>query len=149
MKEKLRYHVATAASYIEIIISILVLIGICFAGIDFIREVFLLAKGAILGQEVNISIETYLGAGLQLVIGVEFVKMIAKHTMSSTVEVLVYAIARKLVISHGTAIDVLFEVVAIAILFAIKRYLKEAKCKEQEEKSLNFIKQQKLDREDE
>lgn len=72
----------------------------------------------------SVSIEQFLSAGLQLIIGVEFVKMIAKHTFGSTIEVLVFAIARKLVISHGGTFELLMGVIAIAILFAIRKYLK-------------------------
>lgn len=124
MKEKLRFIVATMSSYMEILISVFLLVGIAIAGVDLLKDLGEMMRLAFSGTPASISVEQFLSAGLQLIIGVEFVKMIAKHTMGSTIEVLVYAIARKLVISHGGAIDLLMGVVAIAILFFIKKYLR-------------------------
>lgn len=124
MKEKLRFIVATISSYMEILISVFVLIGIAVAGVDLLKDLGDMLRLAFSDTPSSVSIEQFLAAGLQLIIGVEFVKMIAKHTMGSTIEVLVYAIARKLVISHGGTIDLLMGVIAIAILFFTKKYLR-------------------------
>lgn len=131
MKEKLRFIVATMSSYMEILISVFLLVGIAVAGVDLLKDLGEMIGLAFSGTPSSISIEQFLSAGLQLIIGVEFVKMIAKHTMGSTIEVLVYAIARKLVISHGGALDLLMGVIAIAILFFIKKYLKINKIENQ------------------
>lgn len=131
MKERLRFIVARISSYMEIIISGFLLLGIAIAGIDLVKDLGVMSQAALSNEGVAVSIESYLATGLQLIIGVEFVKMIAKHTMGSTIEVLVYAIARKLVISHGGASELLMEIIAIAILFFIKKYLREkSKCEE-------------------
>lgn len=124
MKEKLRFIVATMSSYMEIIISVFLLVGIAVAGVDLLKNLLEMIRLAFSEIPASISIEQFLSTGLQLIIGVEFVKMIAKHTMGSTIEVLVYAIARKLVISHGGTVDLLMGVIAIAILFFIKKYLR-------------------------
>nr|WP_302599141.1 transporter [uncultured Cellulosilyticum sp.] len=124
MKERLRFIVATMSSYMEILISVLLLVGIAVAGIDLLKNLSEMISVAFSETPASISIEQFLSSGLQLIIGVEFVKMIAKHTMGSTIEVLVYAIARKLVISHGGTADLLMGVIAIAILFFIKKYLR-------------------------
>lgn len=124
MKEKLRYIVASISSYMEIVISVMLLIGIAIAGIDLIKALVEMLKLTLSDTTATVPIEQYLSIGLQLIIGVEFVKMIAKHTMGSTIEVLVYAIARKLVISHGGAADLLLGIIAIALLFVIKKYLR-------------------------
>ena len=69
------------------------------------------------------TIETFLGHALQLIIGVEFVKMVAKHTTESALDVLVFAVARKMIIEHGnTMLDLLIGSVAIAVLFLLKKY---------------------------
>ena len=122
LKRKLRKNVARISSYIEICISVLILIGILVAMINLGIELIGLSKEALIAPEVTIPIEDYLAAGLQLIIGVEFVKMISKHTVGSTIDVLLFAIARKLVVSHGSAIDELLSIIGIAILFIIKYY---------------------------
>lgn len=127
MKQKLRGLLAKTSSYLEITISAVVLLGIAIAGIDFVKDFVNMFWMAFVKEKSSVTLEDFLAQGLQLIIGVEFVKMIAKHTMGSTIEVLVYAIARKLVVSHDGALEVLLEVIAIAVLFSIKRYLRSSK----------------------
>lgn len=122
LKKRLRRGVAKVSSYIEILISVLLLIGICIAALNLAIELGIMGREAIMVKDVTLPIEEYLATGLQLIIGVEFVKMISKHTVSSTIDVLLFAIARKLVITHGTALDLLLGIIGIAILFIVKKY---------------------------
>ena len=64
-----------------------------------------------------------LSVTLNLVIGVEFTKMLIKHTPESVVDVLLFAIARQMVVYHERTLDLLIGVLAIAGLFAIKKFL--------------------------
>lgn len=61
----------------------------------------------------------------ELVIGIEFVKMLAKHTPGSAIEVLLYTIARTLIIDHSSMLASLLGVVSIAILFAVRKYFSD------------------------
>jgi len=122
LKRKLRKSVARLSSYIEIFISILILIGIFVATINLGVELLGISKEALIAPEITVPIEEYLATGLELIVGVEFVKMISKHTVGSTIDVLLFAIARKLVVSHGSSIDLLLGILGIAILFVVKYY---------------------------
>lgn len=122
LKRRLRKNVARLSSYIEIFISILILIGIFVATINLGIELIGISKEALIAPEVTVPIEQYLATGLELIVGVEFVKMISKHTVGSTIDVLLFAIARKLVVSHGSSMDLLLGILCIAILFVIKYY---------------------------
>ena len=68
-------------------------------------------------------LHTFLGVAFNVVIGVEFLKMLARHNMSSCIEVLLFAIARQMVIEHTTAAENLLMILAIALLFAIRKFL--------------------------
>jgi len=74
---------------------------------------------------LQLSFERILSMTLALVIGVEFTKMLFKHTPESVLDVLLFAIARQVVMYHERTMDLLFGIVAIAGLFAIKKYLVE------------------------
>ena len=76
VKEYLRRKVAFFASFIEIAISIIVLIAIVIAGIQVVREVFSLAGD----PKAHEGFTVFLGHAFNLIIGVEFIKMLAKHT---------------------------------------------------------------------
>ncbi len=66
---------------------------------------------------------TFLSRSLGLVVGLEFIKMLCKHTAETVVEVLMFAIARQMVVEHLTTFETLIGVLAIAILFFIRKYL--------------------------
>ena len=68
-------------------------------------------------------LEAFMGTILTLVVGIEFVRMLILHTPQSVIEVLLYAVARPVVISHEQAIDHLIGVLAIAVIFVIQKYL--------------------------
>lgn len=122
IKRRLRTSVARVSSYIEIMISVLILIGILVATISWGTELIAMSKEILKIRKVIVPIEEYLATGLQLIVGVEFVKMISKHTVDSVIDVLLFAIARKMIVSHGSSIDVLIGILSIAILFVIKYY---------------------------
>lgn len=65
----------------------------------------------------------FLGDALTLLIGVEFVKMLAKHTAENLLEVLMFAIARQMVVEHLNMTETLIGVVAIAVIFSIRKFL--------------------------
>ena len=60
---------------------------------------------------------------ISLIIGVEFIKMLYKHTPETVIDVLIFAIARQMVIYHEGSTDMLVGVIAMAGLFAAKRFL--------------------------
>ena len=53
---------------------------------------------------------------------IEFIKMLAKHSPGSVLEVLLYAIARHMIVGHEDAVQNLVSVVAIALIFIIRKY---------------------------
>ena len=58
-----------------------------------------------------------------LIIGVEMVRMLYLHTPITVFEVLLFAIARQIIIEHGSPLNSLIGVIAIAILFATRKFL--------------------------
>lgn len=119
LKDTLRQKVALTASAIEIVISIIVLLAICVSGVRVVGEVFSLASA----PDVYNAFNVFLGHAFNLIIGVEFIKMLAKHTPGSAIEVLLFAIARQMVVEHTTPFENLIAIVTIALIFAIRKFL--------------------------
>jgi uncharacterized membrane protein (DUF373 family) len=69
------------------------------------------------------SIHTYLHNILTLVVGLEFVRMLLDMTPANTLEVLIVAIARQVIIAHDNPWSNVASVLCIAGLFAIRRFL--------------------------
>ena len=64
----------------------------------------------------------FLGKAFNVIIGVEFLKMLIKQTPGSVVEVLLFSISRQLVVEHATALEYLLSILAIGVLFIIRKY---------------------------
>ena len=69
------------------------------------------------------SLDNYLHNILTIVVGLEFVRMLIDLTPANTLEVLIVAIARQVIVSHDDPLSNVACVVCIAGLFAIRRYL--------------------------
>ncbi|MEE0955048.1 MAG: phosphate-starvation-inducible PsiE family protein [Eubacterium sp.] len=65
----------------------------------------------------------FLRGMLSLVIGIEFVKILIRHQVEDVLDVLIFAIARFMIVSHGSGTEVLLQIIGVAILFAVRKYL--------------------------
>lgn len=74
----------------------------------------------LLGQ---FSLYEFFGSVMNVVVGLEFIKMLVLHTPKAVIDVLLFAIARQLVVSHSSSIDTLLGVAAVALIFIIKKFL--------------------------
>lgn len=68
-------------------------------------------------------VHTYLHSILTIVVGMEFVRMLIDMTPANTLEVLIVAIARQVIISHDDPISNVCCVLCIAGLFATRHFL--------------------------
>lgn len=74
----------------------------------------------LLGQ---FSLYEFFGSVMSVVVGLEFIKMLVLHTPKAVIDVLLFAIARQLVVSHSSSVDTLLGVVAVVLIFVIKKFL--------------------------
>lgn len=103
---------------LEIIISLVILVGFFMAVIPLIADM-----PGLLSNDNAYSFDVFLNYAFTLVIGIEFVRMLVKHTPSSALQVLLFAIARHLVLDGGSGVDLVLGVAAIAGIFAIRKFL--------------------------
>ena len=109
-RAELRNKIISAATLLEILLSGLVLIGLLLSMVPLLQWM----PGLLFdGNDVEVS--TFLQRALDIVIGIEFIKMLAKHSPGSSLEVLLYAIARHMVVGHESAMENLLSVSAIAL----------------------------------
>ncbi len=69
------------------------------------------------------SADTYLKSILTIVVGLEFVRMLINLTPANTLEVLIVAIARQVIVNHESALSNIACVLCIGGLFAIRKFL--------------------------
>ena len=116
-RAELRNKIISAATLLEILLSGLVLIGLLLSMVPLLQWM----PGLLFdGNDAEVSI--FLQRALDIVIGIEFIKMLAKHSPGSVLEVLLYAIARHMIVGHEDAVQNLVSVGAIALIFIIRKY---------------------------
>lgn len=77
-----------------------------------------------IGYGVGIKmLDGFLNEVLGLVVALEFVKMLIRHTPGTIIEVLLFATAKLMITSSKTAWELLAGAVAVAVLFAIRKFL--------------------------
>ena len=107
------------ARYTEIVLSIVIIIVIALAGL---RLILTTAGTSVMDMDTGF-FTSFLSQALSLVVGVEFVKMLCRHSAQTVVEVLLFATARQMVVEHLNPTQTLIGIVGITILFAIRKYL--------------------------
>ncbi len=114
-------HLRSAISLIEIIISIVIIIGV-LAGM-FSSLVQLPAMFNLTADRFYDEFSSFLGNVLLIVVGIELVRMLVTHTTRATLELVIYVIARKLLIYTETMMDMLLGTIALAIIFITMRFI--------------------------
>ncbi|MDU1006711.1 MAG: hypothetical protein E7A63_16825 [Clostridium butyricum] len=119
MKRFLREQVMKVADMLETVIGILLAVSIGILVVYLIGNI----KSIITNHSDLEVFNNYLAAAFNLVIGIEFIKMLCKHTPETVIEVLLFAIARQLIVEHTTTMENLVGIISIGILFATRKYL--------------------------
>ena len=119
MRKKLQDKMFEASYLFELLISVIVGIAILAFAMRLIID---MADVSIYKDGVE-SLVGILDDAITLAIGAELIKMLCKHTPETVIEVLAFALARQLIVGHAEAWQNLITVVAIAVLFAIRRFL--------------------------
>ena len=77
----------------------------------------------LLTAPASFSLGNFFSSALLLVMGIEFVQMLALHTADAVVDVLLFTIVRQMIVNHTDAVETLLGVAAVAGIFAIKKFL--------------------------
>lgn len=106
------------SSVFEGLISLIILVAIVMETITLVDE-FDMFKLPLSTVQMN----ELLGGILWLVIGLEFIKMLMEHSHAAVLEVMLFAIARQMIVDHTSMFENLMGVLAIGGVFAIRKFL--------------------------
>ena len=118
VKRFFRDQIAEAAALLETLLSGIVLVALLISIVPLVQRI----PGLFVDGN-GVEVYDFLTRALDIVIGIEFIKMLAKHSPGSVLEVLLYAIARHMIVGHEDALQNLVSVLAIALIFVIRRFL--------------------------
>ena len=119
LKIKIPNTIYRVAQLLEILVSFLVIIAILFSFATILHQLGIMAADPTAAD----GLQAFLSTAFTVVIGIEFLKMLSRHNLSSVVEVLLFAISRQMIIEHTTPVENLLMVAAIAALFLIRKFL--------------------------
>lgn len=103
----------------ELLLAIVILIAIIISGVSLILE---LTQFSFTHLDIS-AFTQFLANGLSLAVGIEFVKMLCRYTPETVVEILMFAIARQMIVEHLELSQMFIGVCAIAVLCAVRKYL--------------------------
>ncbi len=119
MRKKLQDKMFEMSYLFELFISVIVGIAVVILSVRLIVDIVNVSSYT---DGVNTLVKI-LDDAIILAIGAEFIKMLCKHTPETIIEVLAFALARQLIVGHAAPWENLITVVAIAVLFVIRRFL--------------------------
>ena len=122
MRQYLKNEVFKVSKWVELFISAIIMIAVIGGTIYLVKDVVQL----MMNYPTSRDIYKFVGVAFNLVICIEFVKMLCKHTPDTLVEVMMFAIARQMIVEHTSPQQNLIVVLAIAILFTIKKCSKDS-----------------------
>ncbi len=115
--QRAQNFIVSAALVLEIIVAIVLIIAIV---IDF---TYVPGNLYSLATDKGFELDDFISKSYELVIGIELLKMFCRRDLDSVVEVLLFAISRQIILGHMPTYESLIGVIAIAILFVIRRFL--------------------------
>ena len=119
MRNKLQDKMFEISYLIELFISAIVGIAIVILAVRMVAD---MVSTNIYSEGVS-SLMKILDKAITLAIGAELIKMLCKHTPETIIEVLAFALARHLIVQNVASWESLLTVMAIAVLFCIRKFL--------------------------
>lgn len=120
---------------LETILAIFIIVTVLISGFSLIRQLYkLITLDYIQSYDF---VQALLAHVLLLVIGLELSMMLIRHTPGSVIEVMLYAIARKMLIYSRQTYEIAIGVIALAGLFAIRKFLYVHRIEQSEEQVLS------------
>lgn len=112
--QKLFYQLS---EIMELVMAAIVAFAVIFAVIRVVPGIMAVFDGS---QDLM----QYLGRVFSIVIAVEFLKMLCRPTFDTVIDVLIFLIARHMIITETSPLENLLAVISIVILFFVQDFMK-------------------------
>lgn len=125
MNEKIYRMIHKICDVIELIIAALVIIGLAFSLIYYLPH----GVQVLLSSHDTTDFLLFMEDMFNLVVGIEFIKMLCKPSAGNVIEVLVFLVARHMIIGSNSALDIFLSVLSVALLYVIRYGLRVLKSR--------------------
>lgn len=127
--KRIRKRIPVVCEMLEMVIAVFVLVGMVCSLIGMFRQ-----NQYFTGMlDGTVPFSAYIEAIFTLVIGIEFMEMLCRPNAANVLEVLIFLVARHMIIEHTTVYMDFVSVISICILCVVRRFLRYSKEKHDEE----------------
>ena len=128
--EKLRKIIQKICGLLDLIAACLVLIAILCSIFSLVRDASVFQRLLTDPSEFK----HYLEQVFMLVIGIEFLGMLCRPSSENVIEVLIFLVARHMIVGDTTPYQDFVSVISVALLCVVRRYLRVTGEKQKENK---------------
>ncbi len=125
--KKVEVLIQKACKIMELIVAVFVMLGIILA-------LFALLKDGVFFRELLENIDTfqhYLDNIFLIVIGIEFLQMLFRPSSDNVIEVIIFLVARHMIVVDTTPYEDFVSVISIAVLCIVRQYLRKNEAKKE------------------
>lgn len=120
---KFRGSITKICELLELIVALLVLVGILLSICSLVKD-FAIFRDILNHTE---SFRTYLDQIFVIVIGIEFLQMLCRPNSDNVMDVLIFLVARHMIVSETTPFEDFISVISIILLCVLRRYLHDTR----------------------
>lgn len=117
VRKKVQKKLYIVSDMIETTVGVIVMVPIALSVIGLLVQIFS-ANFFETGQLFIIIEHT-----IEIIIAIEFIKLIFIHTMDTTIELIIMAVVRQIIVEHSSYVATLVLIVAILLLFVVRKLL--------------------------
>ena len=118
--KKLKKFILAGSEVLEFIVAVLTLIGILLSVFSLVRDAGIFKQ---LLTDTSV-FKDYLEQIFLLVIGIEFLVMLCRPNSENVIEILIFLVARHMIVGDTTPYEDFVSVVSVVILCIVRRYLR-------------------------
>lgn len=120
MRKYLQEFEKEVSDYLEMILSFILMLAMAFFAFSLLKDMTGFMSSSVDDLEL---FDLVLARAMALAVGIELIKMISNPSPQTVIEVLLFALTRQLIVDHPSMLNFLYGIIAVAVLFAIRRYL--------------------------
>lgn len=105
---------------LELVVAVFVLVGIFLAIVSLLKDDIKLFEELL--SDVS-AFQHYLENIFVLVIGIEFLEMLCHPNSDNVIQVLIFLVARHMIVGETTPYEDFVSVLSIAVLFVLRKYM--------------------------
>lgn len=126
LEERIRYRMHSYCDIVELALAIIVGLVLVLTAVGYL----LTGAGLMEGIHDTSIFQNFLKNIFNLVVGIEFIKMLLKPNVKNVIDVLIFLITRHLIIGHSSPGGMLVCVISIILLYGFLFFLKYFRVKD-------------------